>query len=285
MKKFTPLVLLCALPFLAGCRDGDGGEFALEVSYEGGYSYVVHGSYTLKPSADGESVEFRHEEVDIHGITVEYGKVLPRADLEGVYRIFVDNDVWDLPSSDLATATDQHTYTVTVRSGAREHSFTVYGPRLHPDGRYWNIISPLVELGDELAPPEEYGLSMCAEGGLSKLEYSLYTVRLLPDRAGLVIEEKERLGGMTTQELEVPRSAAMRLYLILEENGFWELGDSRAAEKTVTDIPTYTLTLEVGDHTHSFSVYAPTFDPDPRYGSVTGAVYDFASQALASRAE
>jgi len=284
VKKLIPIALLCALPF-TGCRDGDDGGFALEVSYEGGYSNVAHGWYALTPSAGGESVEFRHGETDIHGVTVEYGKVLPRADLEEVYRIFVDNDVWDLPSSDLATATDQHTYTVTVRSGDREHSFSVYGPRLHPDGRYWNVISPLVELGDELGPPEEYGLTMRVEGGLSKLEYSLYTVRLLPDRAGLVVEEKERLGGVATRELEVPRSSAVRLYLALEENGFWELGDSRAAEKIVTDIPTYTLTLEVGDRSHSFSVYAPTFDPDPRYGSMTRAVYDFASQAFASQAE
>jgi len=249
------------------------------VSYGGGYSNVAHGSYTLTLSADGESVEFRHEEVDIHGIAVEYGKVLPRADLEGVYRILAENDIWSLPSSDLVTATDQHTYTVTVRSGDREHSFSVYGPHLHPDGRYGRIIAPLVELGDELGPPEEFTLVMRVEGGLSKLEYSLYTVRLEPDRAGLVVEEKERAGGVTTRELEVPRSAATRLYLALTENGFWELGDSRAAEKIVTDIPTYTLTLEVGDRSHSFSVYAPTFDPDPRYGSVTRAVYDFASHA------
>jgi hypothetical protein len=275
-----PLAWLCLCIFLtAGCRDGDGGEFALEVSYGGGYSNVAHGSYTLTPSADGESVEFRHEEVDIHGIAVEYGKVLPRADLEEVYRILADNDIWGLPSSDLVTATDQHTYTVTVRSGDREHSFSVYGPGLHPDGRYGRVLAPLVELGDELGPPEEFSLTMRAEGGLSKLEYSLYTVRLEPDRAGLVVEEKERLDGVTTRELEVPRSAAVRLYLVLEENGFWELGDSRAAEKIVTDIPTYTLTLEVGDRAHSFSVYAPSFDPDPRYGSVTRAVYDFASHA------
>ncbi|OGD79589.1 MAG: hypothetical protein A2Y64_07995 [Candidatus Coatesbacteria bacterium RBG_13_66_14] len=276
--------MLCSLPF-TGCRDGDDGGFALEVSYEGGYSSVVLGWYSLTPSSDGESVEFRHGETDIHGITVEYVKILARADLEDVYRVFTDNDVWDLPSSDLATATDQHTYTVTIRSGDREHTFSVYGPQLHPDARYGRVISPLVELGDELGPPEEYGLTMRVEGGLSRLDYSLYTVRLEPDRAGLVVEEKERLGGLTTRELDIPRSAALRLYLALAENDFWELGDSRAAEKTVTDIPTYTLTLDADGRSHFFSVYAPAFDPDPRYGSVTGAVYDLASQAFASWAE
>ncbi len=271
--------LVCGLPFLAGCREGDAGEFALEVSYEGGYSNVAHGSYTLTPSADGESVEFRHAETDIDGVTVEYAKILPRADLEGVYRILTDNDVWDLPSSDLRTATDQHTYTVTVRAGDREHSFSVYGPQLHPDGRYGRVIAPLVELGDELGPPEEFTLVMRGAGGLSRLEYSICNVQLRYDGAVLVVEEKERLGGVTTRELEVSRFAALRLYLALEDNDFWELGDSRAAEKVVTDIPTYTLTLEVGDRSHSFSVYAPTFDPDPRYGAITGAVYDLASQA------
>lgn len=271
--------LVCVLPFLAGCREGDSGEFALEVSYEGGYSNVAHGSYTLTPSADGESVEFRHAETDIRGVTVEYAKILPSADLEGVYRILTDNDVWDLPSSDLRTATDQHTYTVTVRSGGREHAFSVYGPQLHPDGRYGRVIAPLVDLGDELGPPEEFTLVMRGAGGLSRLEYSICNVQLRYDGAVLVVEEKERLGGVTTRELEVSRFAALRLYIALEENGFWELGDSRAAEKTVTDIPTYTLTLEVGDRSHSFSVYAPTFDPDPRYGAITAAVYDLASQA------
>jgi hypothetical protein len=280
-----PLALICVLPFLAGCREGDAGEFALEVSYEGGYSDVAHGSYTLTPSADGESVEFRHAETDIRGVTVEYAKILPRADLEGVYRILTDNDVWDLPSSDLATATDQHTYTVTVRAGDREHSFSVYGPQLHPDVRYGRIIAPLVELGRELGPPEEYTLTMRVSGGLSRLEYAVYDIQLRYDGAVLVVEEHERSGLVTTAEPDVPRSAAVRLYLALEENGFWELGDSRAAEKVVTDIPTYTLTLTVGERSHSFSVYAPTFDPDTRYGSITGAVYDFASQALAAPAE
>jgi hypothetical protein len=275
-----PLAWLCLGLFLmAGCRDADGGDFALSVSYEGGYSDVAHGSYTLTPSADGESVEFRHEEVDIHGIVVEYGKVLPRADLEEVYRIFVDNDIWNLPSSDLVKATDQHTYTVTVRSGDREHSFSVYGPGLHPDERYARVIAPLVELGDELGPPEEFSLTMRAEGGLSRLEYAVYDIQLRYDGAVLVVEEHERSGLVTTAEPDVPRFAARRLYLALEENGFWELGDSRAAEKIVTDIPTYTLTLTVGERSHSFSVYAPTFDPDPRYGAVVGAVYDLASQA------
>jgi hypothetical protein len=278
VRKVTPLALFLTLLVLAGCREGDGW-YAVEVSYGGGYSPVVRGSYSLTPSADGGTVEFRHGETDIHGVTVEYAKILPRADLGEVYRTFAENDIWELPSSDLRTATDQHTYTVTVRAGDREHTFTVYGPLLHPDGRYGRVIAPLVELGDVFAPPGEYDLTMRVEGGLSRLEYSVYTVRLRPDRAGLVIEEKERLGGVTTTELEVPRSAAVRLYLTLEENGFRELGDSRTAERTVTDIPTYTLTLTVGDRSHSFSVYAPAFDPDPRYGAVTGAVYDLVSQA------
>jgi hypothetical protein len=273
------LALSFAFLVAIGCRDGDAGDFALEVSYEGGYSNIARGWYTLTPSADGATVEFRHGETDIHGVTVEYGGALPRADLGEVYRTLAENDIWELPSSDLRTATDQHTYTVTVRAGEREHTFSVYGPLLHPDERYARVIAPLVELGEAYAPPNEYLLTMRVEGGLSRLEYSMYNVQLRYDGAVLVVEEHERSGLVTTAEPEVPRSAAVRLYLLLEENDFWELGDSRDAEKTVTDIPTYTLTLTVGDRSHSFSVYAPVFDPDPRYGAITGAVYDLFSQA------
>jgi hypothetical protein len=277
MKKGKLFASLFPVLFLfAACR-GENGMFAVEVSYEGGYSTVVHGLYSLTPSDDGESAVFRHSEVDVHGTTVEYERTYPLSELGDLYRRLVDNGVWGLPSSGLRTVTDQHTYTVSVRSAGREHTFSVYGPRHNPDERYWNVVSPLVELGVEAAPPEEFRLTMRAEGGLSELEYSLYTVLLLPRQSVLFVEEKERSGGVKARERDVPRSAVRRLYLALEENGFWELGDSRAAEGVVTDIPTYTFTLEVGDRSHSFSVYAPTFDPDPRYGAVTRAVYDLAA--------
>ncbi len=274
------VAILFPLMLFAACRSENHGDvFALEVSYGGGYSPVVSGLYTLAPSDDGESVVFLHREVDIHDITVEFERTFPRVELENLYRTLWANDIWKLPSSESRTVTDQHTYTVIVRTGDREHTFSVYGPRHNPDERYWNVISPLLELGDEVGPPEEYRLTMRAEGGLSMLEYSEHTAVLLPHLSCLVIEEKERSGGVKTHEWDVPRSAAQRLYIALDSSDFWELGDSRAAEKIVTDIPTYTFTLEVGDRSHSFSVYAPTFDPDPRYGEIVRDVYGFAAEA------
>ncbi|HDR06542.1 MAG TPA: hypothetical protein ENN88_02815, partial [Candidatus Coatesbacteria bacterium] len=148
MKTVVLPAALC-LALLTACRSEEGLP-AVRVSFEGGYSEIARGSYSLTPAADGDSVEFRYEEEDLRGYSLQYGKTLSRAELEEVYRIFAENEIARLPSSDLATATDLHTYTVTVREGDREHTFSVYGPHRHPDGRYWNVIAPLAELAERL---------------------------------------------------------------------------------------------------------------------------------------